>query len=228
MTILSLLYAIPALLLALYTCGHGILLFQYLRHRHDEQIMPTVDNTPAVTVQLPIFNERYVAIRLIDAIANLDYPVEKLHIQILDDSDDVTTGLIAGHIQRFPRLNIEHVRRPVREGYKAGALAYGLTLTESPFVAIFDADFIPEADFLLKTIPYLVDKADLAVVQTRWGHLNPDSNGLTRAQVISIDNHFIIEQAGRNRSGWMLPFNGTGGIWRKSAIEDAEIGRAHV
>lgn len=221
MNILSLLYAIPALLLALYTCGHAVLLIQYLRHRHDEQTLPTVDDYPAVTVQLPIFNERYVTIRLIDAIANLDYPPEKLYIQILDDSDDVTTGLIAGHIRHFPKLNIEHVRRPVREGYKAGALAYGLEQTQSPFVAIFDADFIPPPDFLLKTIPYLVDKADLAVVQTRWGHLNPDSNGLTRAQVISIDNHFIIEQAGRNRSGWMLPFNGTGGIWRKSAIEDA-------
>lgn len=221
MNILSLLYAIPALLLALYTCGHAVLLIQYLRHRHDEQTLPTVDDYPAITVQLPIFNERYVAIRLIEAIAKLDYPPEKLYIQILDDSDDVTTGLIAGHILRFPMLNIEHVRRPVREGYKAGALAYGLEQTQSPFVAIFDADFIPPPDFLLKTIPYLVDNADLAVVQTRWGHLNPDSNGLTRAQVISIDNHFIIEQTGRNRSGWMLPFNGTGGIWRKSAIEDA-------
>lgn len=221
MITLILLYAISALLLALYTCGHGILLIQYLRHRHDTPTVPQIDELPAVTVQLPVYNERYVAIRLLDAIAALDYPPDKLHIQILDDSDDATTGLIASHILRYPHLNIDHVRRAVREGYKAGALAYGLTQTDTDFAAIFDADFIPPQDFLLQTMPFLVDDPALAVVQTRWGHLNPQANGLTRAQLISIDNHFIIEQFGRNRSGWFLPFNGTGGIWRISAIDDA-------
>lgn len=221
MNILILLYAIAALLLALYTSGHGVLLIQYLRHRHHKIKLPAVDDYPAVTIQLPVFNERYVAIRLIDAIVALDYPPDKLQIQILDDSDDVTTGLIAGYILRYPHLRLSHIRRPLREGYKAGALTYGLQRTDSEYVAIFDADFIPPADFLLKTMPYFSGNERLAVVQTRWGHLNPDANGLTRAQVISIDNHFLIEQAGRNLSGWMLPFNGTGGIWRKAAIEDA-------
>ncbi|GAB5493791.1 MAG: glycosyltransferase family 2 protein [Phototrophicaceae bacterium] len=219
---LTILYAICASILALYTLGHGVLLIQYLRYRHQTRLQtPSISDFPSVTVQLPIYNERYVAVRLITAIANLEYPSDKLHIQILDDSDDLTIGIIASHILRYPHLNIEHVRRPIREGYKAGAMAYGLDQCDSPFVAIFDADFIPDSDFLLKTMPYLIDNPQLAVVQTRWGHLNPKANGLTRAQVISIDNHFIIEQAGRNLSGFMLPFNGTGGVWRTSAIYDA-------
>lgn len=218
---LTILYAICALLLAFYTLGHGVLLFQYLRHRNQATPQAQLDDLPPVMVQLPIYNERYVAVRLITAIANLDYPADKLHIQILDDSDDATTGIIAKHITRYPTLHIEHVRRPIREGYKAGAMAYGLAHSASDFVAIFDADFIPQPDFLRKIMPHLVTNPKLAVVQTRWGHLNPNANGLTRAQVISIDNHFIIEQAGRNLSGWMLPFNGTGGVWRTSAISDA-------
>lgn len=218
---LTILYAICAIVLAFYTLGHGVLLFQYLRHRHQSTAPAHIDDLPPVMVQLPIYNERYVAVRLITAIANLDYPADKLHIQILDDSDDATTGIIAKHITRYPNLNIEHVRRPIREGYKAGAMAYGLAHSASDFVAIFDADFIPQPDFLRKIMPHLVTNPKLAVVQTRWGHLNPNANGLTRAQVISIDNHFIIEQAGRNLSGWMLPFNGTGGVWRTSAISDA-------
>lgn len=218
---LTILYAICAFILALYTLGHGVLLFQYLRYRHQPSPTARCDNLPQVTVQLPIYNERYVAVRLITAIANLDYPNDKLHIQILDDSDDATIGIIASHIEYYPHLNIQHIRRPIREGYKAGALAYGLEHSDSEFVAIFDADFIPEPDFLQQTIPRLVSNPKLAVVQTRWGHLNPTANGLTRAQVISIDNHFIIEQAGRNLSGWMLPFNGTGGVWRIEAIQDA-------
>ncbi len=218
---LTILYAICAILLAFYTLGHGVLLIQYLRHRNDPTPLAQCDTLAQVTVQLPIYNERYVAVRLISAIAQLDYPANKLHIQILDDSDDATTGIIASHIKRYGNLNIQHIRRPNREGYKAGALAYGLEHSNSDFVAIFDADFIPEPDFLQRTMPHLVDNQKLAVVQTRWGHLNPTANGLTRAQVISIDNHFIIEQAGRNLSGWMLPFNGTGGVWRREAIQDA-------
>src|SRR5690606_37202977 len=142
MNMLTILYAISALLLALYTLGHGALLIQYLRHRHHTPAQPPLDDYPCVTVQLPIYNERYVAIRLIEAIAALDYPAEKLHIQILDDSNDVTTGLIASHIRAYEHLRIEHVRRPHREGYKAGALAYGLAQTNNDYVAIFDADFV--------------------------------------------------------------------------------------
>ncbi len=221
MIILTILYALSALLLALYTVGHGILLIQYLRHRQHDPILPPASAYPAVTIQLPIYNERYVAIRLLDAIAALDYPHDKFRIQILDDSDDATTGIIAAHIQQYPHLTIDHIRRPIREGYKAGALAYGLQHTDDAFVAIFDADFIPASDFLKQTITHLVTNERYAVVQTRWGHLNPNANGLTRAQLISIDNHFIIEQAGRNRSHWFVPFNGTGGIWRVAAIHDA-------
>lgn len=218
MILLTTLYAIAALALAIYTVGHGILLFQYLRHRNQEIPPQAVNDWAALTVQLPIYNERYVAVRLIDAVAQLDYPADKLHIQILDDSDDDTTRIIAQQLALYPHLNIQHIRRPVRDGFKAGALAYGLTQTDAPYVAIFDADFVPPSDFLQRTMPHLQTTPNLAVVQTRWGHLNPTANALTRAQVISIDNHFLVEQAGRNRSGWMLPFNGTGGVWRTETI----------
>lgn len=221
MTLLTTLYGICALILALYTIGHGILLIQYYRHRSSTSPLPQAEYWPNVTVQLPLYNEQHVALRLIRAIAILDYPADKLHIQILDDSDDSTSQLISQYIRSYSHLKIDHIRRKDRIGYKAGALAYGLNICESPFVAIFDADFIPPQDFLKCTMPYLVADKKLAVVQTRWGHLNPEYNWLTRAQVLSIDNHFLIEQTGRNRSAWFLPFNGTGGVWRTEAIHDA-------
>ena len=157
-TLLTLLYALCALLLAVYTLGHGILLLQYLRHRTQKPTLPAISEWPAVTVQLPIFNERHVALRLIDAIAALDYPTEKLHIQILDDSNDVTSRQIEQHIRRYPHLHIDHVQRSNRIGYKAGALAYGLAQIDSPFIAIFDADFIPPRDFLRRTIPFFASR----------------------------------------------------------------------
>jgi cellulose synthase/poly-beta-1,6-N-acetylglucosamine synthase-like glycosyltransferase len=221
MNLLSLLYGFCALLLAVYTLGHGVLLIQYLRHRKAIQSEPSISEYPAVTVQLPIYNEQHVAVRLLEAVAALDYPADKLHIQVLDDSTDATSRLIAQHIRLYPNLHIDHIRRSNRTGYKAGALAYGLTQTDSPYIAIFDADFIPPRDFLRRTIPHLVHNTKLGVAQTRWGHLNPDDNWLTRAQVLSIDTHFLIEQSGRNRSGWLLPFNGTGGVWRAATIQDA-------
>ncbi|MDQ7027598.1 MAG: glycosyltransferase [Anaerolineae bacterium] len=221
MTLLTILYGLCALLLAVYTLGHGMLLLQYLRHRNHKPSQPQVHTLPTVTVQVPIYNERHVAIRLVQAIACLDYPADKLCIQILDDSSDSTSALIAQHIRRYPNLEIVHIRRSNRVGYKAGALADGLSRTDSRYVAIFDADFIPPRDFLQRTIPFLEDDDSLGVVQTRWGHLNPDDNWLTRAQVLSIDTHFLIEQTGRNRSGWILPFNGTGGVWRTATIHDA-------
>ena len=220
---LTTLYAICALLLAIYTLGHGLLLIQYLRHRRQAIKLPQLDvvDYPTVTVQLPIYNEQFVAVRVLDAVANLDYPADKLCIQLLDDSTDATSQRLATNMAYYPHLQLEHIQRPERTGYKAGALAYGLSKTESDFIAIFDADFIPPADFLKRTIPHLVADKQLAVVQTRWGHLNAEDNWLTRSQVLSIDTHFMIEQFGRNRSGWMLPFNGTGGVWRRDAIEDA-------
>lgn len=221
MNLLTTLYGLCALLLAVYTLGHGVLLLQYLRHRKHKLSQPQLSEWPTVTVQLPIYNERHVALRLIQATALLDYPADKLRIQILDDSSDVTSHLITQHIRLYPNLQIGHIRRSNRAGYKAGALADGLSQTDSRYVAIFDADFIPPRDFLQRTIPFLEEDKLLGVVQTRWGHLNPDDNWLTRAQVLSIDTHFLIEQTGRNRSGWPLPFNGTGGVWRAATIHDA-------
>lgn len=220
---LTILYASCALLLAIYTLGHGLLLIQYMRHRHQVDQLPTLDAVeyPPVTVQLPIYNEQFVAVRVLNAVANLDYPTDKLRIQLLDDSTDATSQRLVTHMAYYPHLHIEHIQRSERTGYKAGALAYGLSKTDTDFIAIFDADFIPPPDFLKRTIPYLVADKNLAVVQTRWGHLNASDNWLTRSQVLSIDTHFMIEQYGRNRSGWMLPFNGTGGVWRRDAIEDA-------
>lgn len=222
MTLLTFLYILSASVLAVYTLGHGVLLLQYLRQRGHVRTQPAPLTTyPTVTVQLPIYNERHVALRLLDAIAALDYPADKLHIQLLDDSTDSTSRLIARHIQQFSHLNIDHIRRANRTGYKAGALAYGLQHTDSTYVAIFDADFVPSPDFLMRTIPHLEADTNLGLVQTRWGHLNPHDNALTRAQVIAIDNHFIIEQAGRHLSDWFVPFNGTGGVWRSETIKDA-------
>lgn len=222
-TTLAALYGLCAVSLLIYTSGHGVLLWQYGRKRQHRLSLPHSPecDLPAVTVQLPIYNEQHVVFRLLDAVASLDYPAGKLQIQILDDSSDTTTHLIAQKIRQFPHLQIEHIRRPQRQGYKAGALAYGLTKTDAPFIAIFDADFVPAPDFLRRTVPYLLADEQLGVVQTRWGHLNPTANALTRAQVLSIDAHFLIEQAGRSAAGWPLPFNGTGGVWRAQAIHDA-------
>jgi cellulose synthase/poly-beta-1,6-N-acetylglucosamine synthase-like glycosyltransferase len=216
-------YIICVLLLALYTSGQALLLFRYWRTSQVQVETPTMDDFPAVTVQLPLYNEQYVATRLIDAVAKLDYPRDKLWIQVLDDSTDSTTQIVERYLAKLEEqgINVQHIRRPNRTGYKAGALAYGMTKIKNEFIAIFDADFIPPADFLKQTIPHLVHNPQIGVVQTRWGHLNSDDNWLTRSQTLSIDAHFIIEQTARNRSGWLIPFNGTGGVWRRECIDSA-------
>lgn len=221
--ILLALYGLFALLLAIYTGGQGVLLWQYWRHRADAPQLPAYDDDdlPSVTIQLPVYNERYVVVRLLDAVTKLDYPPQRLHIQILDDSDDGTSHTIQQWCNHQRHLAITHLRRSQRAGYKAGALNAGLEQTASPFVVIFDADFVPPPDFLRQTVPYLLADEQLGVVQTRWGHLNRPQNALTRAQALSVDAHFIIEQAGRSQSSWPLPFNGTGGVWRVAAIHDA-------
>lgn len=223
MTILLLLYHVCAALLAAYTLAQGVLLWRALRPPAIVPQSPAPDRAslPPILIQLPIYNERHVALRLIDAVLALDYPPDKLRIQILDDSTDNTTHLIAQHLQRVTHGSVEHIRRAERTGFKAGALAYGLTCSDAPFVAIFDADFIPPADFLLRTVGCLLADPRLALIQTRWGHLNPRQNWLTRAQVLAIDTHFLIEQNARTRAGWMVPFNGTCGVWRRSAIDAA-------
>lgn len=177
---------------------------------------------PPVTVQLPVFNERYVVDRLIDAAAAIDYPADRLEIQVLDDSTDDTVDLVAASVARWAArgVDIRHVRRADREGFKAGALRDGLRGARGELVAIFDADFVPPADVLRRTVPFF-DDAGVGLVQARWGHLNRESSALTRAQAVAIDGHFGIEQPARAWSGWLLNFNGTAGIWRRAAIDDA-------
>ncbi|MGB1285558.1 MAG: glycosyltransferase [Aggregatilineales bacterium] len=223
-TLLTLLYQVIALLLAVYTVGQLLLLWHYLRSiNHPTEYPEHPPYFPSVTIQLPVYNERHVVTRLLDAVVLLDYPPEQLHIQVLDDSDDETYHLIASHINLLQQqhIHIEHVRRPIRDGYKAGALAYGLSQTDSDFIAIFDADFVPPPDFLQRTLAILLADDRYGVVQTRWGHLNDTHNALTRAQALSVDTHFWIEQTGRHQAGYFLPFNGTGGVWRRACIEDA-------
>ncbi|RSK50287.1 glycosyltransferase [Hymenobacter rigui] len=188
---------------------------------------PTPAEWPRLTVQLPLYNEQFVAERLIEACAALRYPPHRLHLQVLDDSTDATVGLVAAQVARYQAqgLRIDHVRRPDRVGYKAGALAHGLTQTDGELIAIFDADFLPEPDFLERVVPhFFLDEPDgprTGVVQTRWGHLNEEFSLLTTLQAFGLNAHFFVEQPGRQAGGHFLNFNGTGGIWRRTCIEDA-------
>ena len=222
-TTLLTIYALCALSLGLYTAGQAILLWRYWRTRRAKVEAEGMTDLPHVTVQLPLYNEYYVAGRLIDAVAAFDYPRDRLLIQVLDDSDDGTVQRVARKLADLQALglNAQHIRRTQRIGFKAGALAHGLQHCESEFIAIFDADFIPPPDFLRRTLPHLLTDSEIGIVQSRWGHLNAGENNLTRAQRLSIDTHFVVEQAARNRSGWLIPFNGTGGVWRRTCIEAA-------
>lgn len=221
--VLSALYFICAFLLALYALGASLLLVTYLRHRHDAVKTPILDQYPHVLVQLPIYNERFVVERLIKSIVALDYPHDKLTIQVLDDSTDDTPTFVAALVQDFQAqgVDIHHVQRENRTGYKAGALAYGLSLVDAEFALVLDADFVPHSDFLLKTIPHFCNDPKLGMVQTRWGHLNTYDNPLTLGQTLSLDGHFVVEQTARNRAGWLINFNGSGGVWRIACIREA-------
>ena len=178
---------------------------------------------PNIAVQLPVYNEMYVARRLIDAVASFDYPPDKLEIQVLDDSTDETQTIVDQAVEywRSRGLNIAVLRRSDRRGFKAGALAAGLERTDAPYVALFDADFIPKPDFLKRTYPTLHGDERLAFVQTRWGHTNRGQSLLTFLQSLSIDGHFTVEQHARWRAEYFFNFNGTAGIWRREAIIDA-------
>ncbi len=222
-TTLLIIYALCALSLGLYTAGQAILLWRYWRTRHAAVKAASLTAFPRVTVQLPLYNEYHVAGRLINAVAALEYPRDRLLIQILDDSDDRTVQLVRRKLDELAARGLvaQHIRRDERIGYKAGALQHGLKYCEGEFIAIFDADFIPPPDFLRRTLPYLLGDSSIGIVQSRWGHLNAGDNSLTRAQRLSIDTHFVVEQAARNRSGWLIPFNGTGGVWRRRCIEAA-------
>ena len=179
-------------------------------------------SAPKVTVQLPMYNEMYVAERIIETTAKFNYPKDRLQIQVLDDSTDETKDIIARKVAEIAAqgVNIQHVHRVDRTGYKAGALDAAMDQVEGEFIAIFDADFVPDQDFLIRTIPHF-NHENIGVVQTRWGHLNKSYSVLTELQAFGLNGHFAIEQQGRNASGHFINFNGTAGIWRKSCIEDA-------
>lgn len=223
LNLLILLYIICAVALTVYACSQLFLLVIYLRHRNDPVQTPTIDKWPSVLIQLPLFNERYVVGRLLDAVAALDYPREQLLIQVLDDSTDETVAIAAAKVAELAAsgLKIHHVRRPERTGFKAGALAYGMGLVDTEFIMVLDADFVPAPDFLRRTIPHLVTRPQLGMVQTRWGHLNPFNNLLTLGQTLALDSHFVVEQTARSRGGWLMTFNGSGGVWRSQCIREA-------
>jgi len=222
-----LIYTICLLLIFIYALAQLNLLINYLKHRNKEDNAEKFDfenpeEIPFVTIQLPVYNELYVMKRLLKNIAKIKYPLHKLEIQVLDDSTDESIEKTAKHVKKIQELgiDIQHIRRSNREGFKAGALKEGLKTAKGEFIAIFDADFLPQDDWLYQTVPYFKDK-NIGVVQTRWGHINRNYSTLTRIQAFMLDAHFTLEQVGRNCKGHFINFNGTAGIWRKECIYDA-------
>ncbi len=223
MSVLAIVYGITAVILATYGLNSLIMVLLYLRHRRDHQPAPPLSNAPPVTVQLPIYNELHVVERLIDAVTRLDYPQDRLQIQVLDDSTDETTALAQGRVDYYRRqgFDVVLIHRPERTGFKAGALQRGLETATGEFIVIFDADFVPNPDFLPRIIPCFQGQPRLGLVQARWGHINANYSPLTRAQALALDGHFVVEQTARQRSGLFMNFNGASGVWRKSCIEEA-------
>jgi cellulose synthase/poly-beta-1,6-N-acetylglucosamine synthase-like glycosyltransferase len=228
--LIPILYAVGMAVLLVYG---GNLLWLAVTHARHERLLegpvPAPETLPVppaewpvVTVQLPLFNEAFVAERLIDSCARLDYPAAKLEIQVLDDSTDETTALVARRVQHWQArgLDIVHLHRASRQGFKAGALQNGLQLARGTFIAVFDADFLPPPDFLKRMIPHF-DAPTVGMVQARWGHLNAEHSLLTRIQAFGLDAHFAIEQRVRNLTGCFINFNGTAGVWRLACIEAA-------
>jgi cellulose synthase/poly-beta-1,6-N-acetylglucosamine synthase-like glycosyltransferase len=223
--ILLFLYCVTLLYITIYCLAQFQLLYYYKKNKLEEtkSVMPGKEEEfPFVTIQLPIFNELYVVERLIDNIVQIEYPSDRLEIQVLDDSTDETMELCRKKVeeQRAKGVNIEWIHRVDREGFKAGALRDGMARARGEFIAIFDADFLPRPDFLLRTIPYFEDE-DVGVVQTRWEHINRDYSMLTRLQAMQLNVHFTVEQQGRAAGNVFLQFNGTAGVWRRETIEDA-------
>ena len=216
-------YFFVLVILAVYGWHRYYLVYLYMKNR-DVRPVPA-DSTaplPVVTIQLPLYNEMYVADRLIDAVCEIDYPRELLEIQVLDDSTDETRSVAYRAVRRQAEqgIDITYLHRSDRTGYKAGALEAGMKVAKGEFIAIFDADFIPTADFLLRTVRFFTDPT-IAMVQARWGHINQDYSLLTKIQSILLDGHFVLEHGGRNRAGLFFNFNGTAGVWRRTAILDA-------
>lgn len=218
-----LLYFLSLTILLIYS-SHGFIMMYYhkkfIDYEHKKLENPTYDKI--VTIQLPLYNEMYVIERLIDSVCEFDYDKDKLEIQVLDDSTDETVNIVAKKVKEKQDLgfDIKHIRRSSREGFKAGALKEGLKTAKGEFVAIFDADFVPKPDFLKSTLCYFTDD-NVGLVQTRWEHLNENFSILTKIQALALNGHFVIEQTVRNKAGFFINFNGTGGVWRKECIEDA-------
>lgn len=225
--IILIIYSIAILLIFFYSLAQLNLLFNYLkskktRKKHEQFDFTYPNEIPLVTIQLPIYNEKYVAERLLIQVSKLEYPIDKLEIQVLDDSTDDSVLQTSKLVHQIAQtgIDIKHITRTNRVGFKAGALKEGLMLAKGEFIAIFDADFLPEKDWLLKTVPYFKNDK-IGVVQTRWGHLNKKYSILTKIQAFALDAHFTLEQVGRNSKLHFINFNGTAGIWRKKCILDA-------
>ena len=211
------------IILAVYSIHRYYLVYLYYKNKNNKPVPEKLfSRLPKITVQLPVYNELYVVDRLIDAVCAVDYPRDLLDIQVLDDSEDETTDRIADKVAEMKKegFNIGHFKRDSREGYKAGALDYGLRFAQGEYIAIFDADFVPTKEILQKTIHYFTDEK-IGMVQVRWGHINRNYSLLTQIQSIFLDGHLMIEHTARNRSGRFFNFNGTAGLWRKQAIIDA-------
>lgn len=225
--IIIVIYTIALVLIFMYAIAQLNLLFNYLKAQKKEDNSEKFnfnnpDEIPFVTIQLPVYNELYVMERLLNNIVKLSYPKDKLEIQVLDDSTDESVTSTANQIDELQDIGIDikHIRRTNREGFKAGALKEGLKSAKGEFIAIFDADFLPKENWLLETIPYFKNK-NIGVVQTRWGHINRNYSLLTRIQAFALDAHFTLEQVGRNSKNHFINFNGTAGVWRKECIFDA-------
>ena len=220
-------YFIVLFVLALYGLHRYWLGYDYYAYSKNVPAQPPpVTEWPRVTIQLPIYNERYVFERLVEAISRFDYPSELLDVQVLDDSTDETQEVAGNCVERYAAqgMPITYIHRNNREGYKAGALENGLKSSKGQFVAIFDADFVPSPDFLQRTIPYFMNPsggAGIGMVQTRWTYLNTDYSLLTQVETILLDGHFVVEHGARSRRGTFFNFNGTAGVWRRTAIDQA-------
>jgi cellulose synthase/poly-beta-1,6-N-acetylglucosamine synthase-like glycosyltransferase len=217
-------YFIVLVLLAGYGIHRYILVYLYYKHKDKRTTEPPAvfEELPRVTVQLPIFNEQFVVERLLDAVCKLKYPRDKLDIQVLDDSTDETVEVARNLVERYAALGnrITYHHRTNRAGFKAGALAEGLKTAKGEFIAIFDADFTPPEDFLLRTIHHFTDPK-IGMVQTRWTHINRNYSFLTQVEAMLLDGHFVLEHSGRARSGVFFNFNGTAGVWRRATIDEA-------
>src|SRR6202161_4640784 len=216
-------YFFVLIILAVYGWHRYYLVYLYMANRDKgPKAGPPLDPTPIVTIQLPLYNEMYVADRLIEAVCAIEYPRDRLEIQVLDDSTDETRSIAELAVRRCAEegIDIKYIHRTDRIGYKAGALEAGLKVARGEFVAIFDADFLPTHDFLNRLLPHFGNDR-VGMVQARWGHINADYSLLTKIQSILLDGHFVLEHGARNRAGRFFNFNGTAGVWRRAAIDDA-------